>query len=196
MRLSGYRRSSGYARGSHEKKRHPGTITLLVLALVSGCSLVMETKRPDYTDVSTIQKGTPRYQVTAVFGKPLETYKKDDKDVDIFQADPNGRNVATKIVVNTFNTAADVLTIGLWEVVATPAEMLTKHKLTTYMVTYTPDQKVESIVVVATPPKAEERTAAATSPNASPETKLLQDAASPAAISPPVSRTTPTASTL
>jgi hypothetical protein len=143
MRLSVYRRTSAYAHGSHEKNRHPGTITLLVLALVSGCSLVMETKRPDYTDVSTIHKGTPRYQVTAVFGKPLETYKKDGKDVDIFQADPNGRNVATKIVVNTFNTAADVLTIGLWEVVATPAEMLTKHKLTTYLVTYTPDQKVE-----------------------------------------------------
>jgi hypothetical protein len=112
----------------------------------------METKRPDYTDVSVIQKGTPRYEVTAVFGKPLESYQKDGKEVDVFQADPNGRSVSTKIVVNTFDTAADVLTLGLWEVVATPAEMLTEHKLTTYVVTYTPAQTVESIEAVATPP--------------------------------------------
>jgi|GEM_PF-2721212 hypothetical protein len=109
-------------------------------------------QRPDYTDVSVIQKGTPRYQVTAVFGKPLESYQKDGQDVDVFQADPDGRLVGTKIVVNTFNTAADVLTLGLWEVVATPAEMLTKHKLTTYVVTYSSQQAVASIEVAAAPP--------------------------------------------
>jgi hypothetical protein len=112
---------------------------------VAGCSLYYETKRPDYTDVSVVQKGTPRYQVAAALGKPVESYVKEGKEVDVFQADPNGRNKGTKAAVDAFNGAADVLTIGMWEVVATPAELLTKHKLTTYVVTYAPDQTVESI---------------------------------------------------
>jgi hypothetical protein len=182
MTLSVHRRSSGCnVHGTREKRSHPGTFALLILAIVSGCSLVMETKRPNYTDVSVIQKGTPRYQVTAVFGKPLESYKSNGKDVDVFQADPNGRNTSTKIAVNTFNTAADVLTIGLWEVVATPAEMLTKHKLTTYVVTYAPDQTVQSIEAVAAPPKPVEQAAAANPPIPSSGQATPAESASPAA---------------
>jgi hypothetical protein len=132
--------------------RHSGVVALLFMALaLGGCSLWLETKRPDYTDVSVVQKGTPRYDVTAALGKPTQSYQKDGHDVDVFQVDPKGRYTGTKVAVNTFNTAADIFSLGLWEVVATPAEMLTKHKLTTYVVTYTSDQTVASIEATAGP---------------------------------------------
>src|SRR2546425_10555130 len=124
--------------------RRISTTTFLILAVASGCSLWMETKRPDYTDVSVVQKGTPRHMVAAVFGKPLESYKKDGKDVDVFQADPNGRYGGTRAAITSFNAVADVLSIGMWEAVASPAEVLTRHKLTTYAGTYAEDQTVET----------------------------------------------------
>jgi hypothetical protein len=148
--------------------RRTSNMTFLILAVAGGCSLWMETNRPDYTDVSVVHKGTSRYLAAAALGKPVQSYKKDGKDVDVFQADPNGRYGGTKAAVTSFNAVADVLSIGMWEAVATPAELLTKHKLTTYVVTYTADQTVESIDAVSAPPKPQDQVATATnSPSAS-----------------------------
>ncbi|MGD0289526.1 MAG: hypothetical protein ABSC63_07735 [Candidatus Binataceae bacterium] len=186
------RRSSSRAvQQRPEKSCHPGALAFLILALVSGCSLYFENKRPDYTDVTKVHKGTPRYDVMAAFGKPIESYKQDGKDVDVFQADPNGRYAGTKTAVTTFNTVADIFTIGMWEAVATPAEMLTKHKLTTYVVTYAPDQTVESIEAVAAPPKPSEETAAATAPTGPAGHPTPLESASPAAT--PVAGASPAA---
>jgi outer membrane protein assembly factor BamE (lipoprotein component of BamABCDE complex) len=177
------------------KSRHPNAMVFLMLALVSGCSLYFENKRPDYTDVTKVQKGTPRYDVTAALGKPIESYKNEGKDIDVFQADPNGRYAGTKTAVTTFNTVADIFTIGMWEAVATPAEMLTKHKLTTYVVTYAPDQTVESIEAVAAPPKPGEQTAAVISPSPSSgqatPTESASAAATPNAGASPIAGATP-----
>ena len=52
----------------------------------------------------------------------------------------------------------------MWEAVATPAELLTKHKLTTYVVAHGPDQTVASIETVAAPAKPEGETAAPAKP--------------------------------
>jgi hypothetical protein len=187
------------------------SLRLLVFGLIIatlGCSRYYETKRPDYTDVSVVHKGTPRYDVTAALGKPVESYVKDGKQIDVFQVDPNGRYKGTKAAVDAFNGVADVLTIGMWEVVATPAELLTKHKLTTYVVTYSSDETVESITAVEELPKVASASdapasgsAAAPTPIESPSstsmaTPLGSSVASPTA-SPPIlhSGATPSAPT-
>jgi hypothetical protein len=180
MKPSVHRRNSGRA-SERVHSSHPGPIAFLILVLLSGCSLYFENKRPDYTDVSKVQKGTQRYDVTAALGKPIESYKNDGKDIDVFQADPNGRYAGTKTAVTAFNTVADVFTICMWEVVATPAEMLTRHKLTTYVVTYAPDQTVESIETVAALPKPAEQAAAANLPTPSSGPATPEESASPIA---------------
>jgi len=186
--------SSGAANRSRYKTVLSPSIALLILVGSSRCSLYLEHKRPDYTDVSSIHKGTPRYQVTAVFGKPVESYTKDGKDVDIFQADPNGRYAGTKTAVTTFNTVADIFSIGMWEAVATPAELLTKHKLTTYMVAYAPDQTVASIETVAAPVPSSGP--AIPSDSAAPAATLSPGAAaSPIADATPVAGAAPAAGT-
>ncbi len=151
-------------------------VILMLVVSLPGCSIYYESKRPKATDVTTIQPGTPRYDVTAVFGKPIESYRLNGKDVDLFQADPNGRNAGTKVAVTSFNAVADVLTIGMWEAVATPAELLTRHKLTTYVVTYMPQQTVESITTSDQTPK-----------------EVAQAAATPATATPALAAPTPTA---
>jgi len=40
------------------RERRP--LGLLLIALLGGCSVYYETKRPDFTNVSTIEQGTPR----------------------------------------------------------------------------------------------------------------------------------------
>lgn len=122
-----------------------GAAALCLIAASSGCSLFLETSRPEYTDVSAVHQGMARADVSAAMGKPVQTYQKDGKDVEVFQVDPDGRLAGTKVAVNTFNAAADIFTLGMWEVVATPAELLSQHKLTNYVVTYSTDQKVMSI---------------------------------------------------
>lgn len=156
---------------------------LLLVVELAGCSVYYESKRPQATDVSTIQPGTPRYDVTAVFGQPIESYHLNGKDVDVFQADPNGRNAGTKVAVNSFNVVADVLTIGMWEAVATPAELLTRHKLTTYVVTYTAQETVESITTSdQTPQEVTQAAATQALPAPTPAaTQSAQPAGSPSA---------------
>ncbi len=118
----------------------------------------------------------------ADLGRPIESYKDDGKDVDVFQADPNGRYAGTKTAIITFDTVADIFTIGMWEAVATPAEMLTKHKLKTYVVTYEPDQTVDSVKAVPIAPKPDEP-ASATSESS--EATTPASAASPGATESP-----------
>jgi len=118
---------------------------LLLFTVPDGCSVYYESKRPEYIDVTSLHVGMERYEVTALLGKPADSYKKDGMEVDVFLIDPNGRYLMTKVAVNTFDVAADVFTLGMWEAVATPAEMLTTHKNTTYMITYNASEKVASI---------------------------------------------------
>ena len=175
--------------------RRTSTVTFLILAVASGCSVWMETKRPQYTDVTSVQKGTPRYIAAAVLGKPIQTYTKDGKDVDVFQADPKGRYTGTKVGVSIFNSVADIFSLGMWEAVATPAELLTKHKLTTYVVTYAADQTVDSIEAVTAPPKPTEQVAAVTnSPSASSSPETPTATASPDASETPEASGSPAAS--
>jgi hypothetical protein len=50
-----------------------------------------------------------------------------------------------KFVRVFFHAGADVVTLGLWEVVGTPSEMLLKKKKTTFVTTYDESERVTSI---------------------------------------------------
>lgn len=123
---------------------------LVISALGSaGCSAYLESTRPEYKDPSVIRQGARRSDIVAALGAPVQTYKNGAKDVDVFALDPEGRAPGTKVAVGSFNLVADVLTIGLWEIVATPAELASQHNLTHYIVTYGNDDAVESVQSVS-----------------------------------------------
>jgi hypothetical protein len=83
-------------------------LAIIILILGSGCSLFMAYKQPDKKDLNVLNKGTPRALVIAELGQPAFTETKDN---------------VRKAGRVAFHGAADLLTMGLWEVLGTPVEM-------------------------------------------------------------------------
>ena len=97
-------------------------LAILILILGSGCSLFMAYKQPDKKDLNVLNKGTPRPLVIAELGQPVFTETKDDVRNDFFIF-VQGYSSTAKASRVAFHGAADVLTLGLWEVLGTPVEM-------------------------------------------------------------------------
>jgi len=112
----------------------------------SGCSVVMAARQPDKKNLKTLEIGTPRNNVVAEFGSPAstETDSQGNK-VDIFQF-KQGFNTATKATRSLVHGVADVFTLGLWEVVGTPAEAIFGGKDMAVKVTYDKDEKIKDVV--------------------------------------------------
>ncbi len=121
------------------------TIVVSFACLVAACSSGIEESHPTGADVSVLGVGVPHAQVLASLGPPAQTYKNKEKTVDIYALDPNGPSRATKSTIEMVDIVADVLTLGISEIVATPLEYFTKDTPTNYVITYTADDKVESV---------------------------------------------------
>lgn len=121
---------------------------LLVACCISasGCSVVMAARQPDKKDLNRLAIGTPRDTVLAEFGKPVssETDAQGNK-VDVFQF-KQGFDTPTKAVRSLVHGVADVFTLGLWEVVGTPAEAIFSGKDMAIKVTYDESDKVKDVV--------------------------------------------------
>ena len=128
----------------------PHTFPLLLLALSlfsSGCSVLMVANRTSYRgDVNVVQVGVPRSAVIAELGQPdnfstLENGGYDDRYV----LDPDAHRGTTKFVTGLFYLGGDIFTLGLTELLFTPAELAMKDKLVVYHLTYGADQKLVAL---------------------------------------------------
>lgn len=123
---------------------------LIALAIVgwvtagAACSAYLQSTRPEYKNVGVIQVGASRDNILAELGRPETTSEINGKRVDVYKIDPSGQGASTKAGITAFHLIADILTIGLWEIVATPTELATRHEPKTYTLTYSPEQKLES----------------------------------------------------
>lgn len=114
---------------------------------IAGCSIYMAAKQPSKKNLDVLNEGTPRSVVLAELGQPLASDTKDGKKVDVFKF-TQGYSQGTKASRAMFHTAADVLTIGMWEVVGTPTEAIFNGDPMAYEVTYNADEKVEKVVTL------------------------------------------------
>ncbi len=125
-----------------------GTVLIaLSLGLSSGCSVYMASHQPDKKDTTLFSSGTPRGLLLAEFGQPVSSETKEGKRVDVFSF-VQGYSQGAKTGRAFFHGAADVLTLGLWEVVGTPAETAMNGNKLTYEVTYDSNDKVEKVVPI------------------------------------------------
>lgn len=110
----------------------------LVLALLlvtnAGCSVFMAAKQPPRKDLTVLKPGTPRSLVVTELGAPIWSGEKGGEKVDWF-AFTQGYSKGAKAGRAFFHGAADVFTLGLWEVAATPIESVASGR----------DMKVEVI---------------------------------------------------
>ena len=136
--------------------------TLLVVA-TPGCAVVLAAKQPDAKDLSVLTPGTPRSMVVGELDPPVWSGERAGAKVEVF-AFVDGYSKATKAARAFFHAAADVFTLGLWEVVGTPTEAIfTGSKMKVEVVYDTHDQVVSvrnlEPVKDAPPPPAEGRDA-------------------------------------
>ena len=149
---------SAYGRQMEEElesrlKRKPGlnvidvALTRLWLALVifwaAGCSIFMEANRPTPTDLHKFEVGQSRDSVRQRLGAPDDSViQTDGTNCDSYQLYTKGYGTGGKAGVALLEGAADVLTLGLTEIVLTPTEVLTKNEKHPVAFCYSSDKLV------------------------------------------------------
>ena len=122
-------------------------VMVSILMMTSGCSVFMAAKQPDAKDLSVLKEGTPRSHVIAELGAPIWSGEKNGSRVDVF-AFRQGYSSAAKAGRAFFHGAADVITLGLWEVIATPVESIASGTDMKAEVTYDRDDRVKSTEMI------------------------------------------------
>ena len=128
------------------KLAHVAAVVFLIWNLIalSGCSVFMAARQPDYKDLKVLDRGAPRSRVIAELGAPILTEERDGRKVDIFSF-KQGYGKGNKVARTLFHAAADVWTLGLWEVVGTPVETIASGKKMKIEVTYDENDRVEKM---------------------------------------------------
>jgi hypothetical protein len=96
-------------------------ILVLVLGWGYGCSVYKAVNQPEQKDISVLHKNAVRANVIAELGEPVYTEKTEKGRMDIFKF-TQGYSEGVKTSRAVFHGTADVLTLGLWEIVGTPVE--------------------------------------------------------------------------
>jgi len=81
----------------------------------------------------------------AEIGQPTATEMRDGKKVDVFSF-TQGYSKPAKTARAVFHGAADLFTLGLWEIVGTPAEAVFDGTKMALEVTYGQNGRVENVV--------------------------------------------------
>ncbi len=111
----------------------------------AGCAVWMAAKQPPKKDLSVLLAGTPRSQLLAELGQPVTTETRDGKRVDVFVF-TQGYSKPAKAGRALFHGAADVFTLGLWEVVGTPTEAVFNGTKMSYEVIYDENDQVDKVI--------------------------------------------------
>lgn len=123
--------------------------TLLLSTMgIAGCSVFMAANQPGYKNVEIIRQGTYRTQMINEFGAPVKTTKNPDGTVcDIFSF-TQGYSGGAKTVRAITHGLADLFTLGLWEVIGTPSELVFTGNNVSYQTCYSKDETITTIVLL------------------------------------------------
>ena len=124
-----------------------GLATAFVLS-TSGCAVVMAAKQPDYKNVELFKPGTTRGQLLGEFGQPVSTEtRKDGTKCDTFSF-TQGYSGGAKAGRAVLHGVADVLTLGLWEIIGTPTEAVLNGNTVGYQACYGSDERVTEVTLL------------------------------------------------
>ena len=110
---------------------------LLALPICQGCSVYLAASQPDKVDIPALEQGGwPRDVVIARLGSPTSTtLTVDGGRTDLYEF-YEGSAPGWKVGRAAFHVVADVFTIALWEVIATPTELAIRGSKITARVDY------------------------------------------------------------
>ena len=121
-------------------------ITVLILP-VSGCSVFLAAQQPPAKNVALFTVGTPRNELLAEFGPPFISEKNEGKKIEIFIF-VQGYSKVAKSGRILFHAAADVFTLGLWEIIGTPTELYFDGTEMAFHVSYDEHERIEEVNVL------------------------------------------------
>jgi hypothetical protein len=124
-------------------------IVIIIFMFGQGCSVYMAANQPDKKDVSVFNAGTPRTHVIAEAGAPRHTKENADGTLTDTFVFVQGYSSGSKAGRALFHGAADVLTLGLWEVIGTPVEAVADGTEVKVQVEYDANEKVQNIISLA-----------------------------------------------
>ncbi|WON74855.1 hypothetical protein [Nitrosospira sp. Is2] len=117
-----------------------------VVLVISGCSVYMAAQQPPKKNISLFSVGTPRDMLLAEFGTPSVSETKDGRRREIFTF-KQGYSTATRAGRAVFHGVADVFTLGLWEVVGTPTELVFQGEEMAFDVSYDENDRIDKVTV-------------------------------------------------
>ncbi len=131
---------------------YPATTGIFLLCILPqmGCSAFMAGQRSTYKgDPNVIQVGADRMAVENTLGAPAMAVSLDDgRTKVVYKIDPDAHSLAVRNSAIAWHVIADVLTLGLWEIVGVPFELAAKDKFTTYLIYYSNQGKIENVETV------------------------------------------------
>lgn len=110
-------------------------LSAFIMCSATSCSVFMAAKQPKRKNLEVLKPGTSRGMVIAELGTPLHSEVRSGLKTDIFNF-TQGYSTAAKTSRAVFHGAADVFTLGLWEVVGTPTEAVFDGKDMSVQVDY------------------------------------------------------------
>ena len=117
-------------------------IYLLVIAIMcSGCSVVMAARGSHPPDLSQIRSGATKAEVTAMLGAPDSTIPHERGSICAYTFETDNEPSAGRAVAHG---AMDLLTLGIWEVVGTPIELLVSGESHVLIIEFDQDDRVIS----------------------------------------------------
>ena len=120
---------------------------ILLTTFTSGCGVYMAAHQPDAKNVSLFKTGTPRALLLAEFGLPTLAETRDGRKYEIYKF-VQGYSGGAKAGRAVFHGAADVVTLGLWEIVATPTESVFDGDNMAYQVRYDDTDHIDEVVLL------------------------------------------------
>ena len=112
-----------------------------------GCAAIKATQQPPKRDMGVLAPGVPRTHVVAELGTPVLSDQRDGHAIDVFSF-KQGYSKTTKAARAFIHVAADLATLGLWEVVGIPAETLADGTDVQVEVHYDAQRTVKGVVVI------------------------------------------------
>lgn len=119
-----------------------GIAMAVSLSFTTGCSVVMASKQPTKKNTQMIQQGLSRSMVIAEFGAPVTSEYKNGKRHEIYTF-TQGYSTISKVGRAFWHGAADVATIGLWELFGTPTETIFNGKKMSYELIFDENDQLE-----------------------------------------------------
>ena len=119
------------------------TIGIVMCLLMNGCSAVTAAKQPGRKPVELFEAGTPRHEIISAFGYPAESETRAGKRYEIFRF-TQGYSKGARAGRAVLHGAADIMTLGLWEVMGQEVEEGASGSETVYGVLYDRDDHIEN----------------------------------------------------